>query len=193
LLNIRECCEINLSLSFRCPYPSRNPGHPGPSGPLESTTRGVVPVYVNCRQDYTLLVVYGCISRHLFGYASPSRLLDDIRTGFALLRAEGDGRCRERFFMFDHEICRAWSNGASGWLDDDRTSDRTCCRHQPPRLLALPEAKDESCYVCGRRGCRRGSVRDAMPGWCGSGTEERGCGEPSLRGVGGSPVARDVA
>ena len=32
-----------------------------------------------------------------------------------------------------------------------------------------------------------------MPGWCGSGTEERGCGEPSLRGVGGSPVARDVA
>lgn len=105
----------------------------------------------------------------------------------------GDGRRRERFFMFDHEICRAWSNGASGWLDDDRTSDRTCCRHQPPRLLALPEAKDESCYVCGRRGCRRGSVRDAMPGWCGSGTEERGCGEPSLRGVGGSPVARDVA
>lgn len=53
----------------------------------------------------------------------------------------GDGRRRERFFMFDHEICRAWSNGASGWLDDDRTSDSTCCRHQPPRLHRSPGGK----------------------------------------------------
>jgi len=140
-MNIWECCGINLSLSFWYPHSSRNPGHLDPSGPLESTTRGVVPVYVNCRQDYTLIVVSGCISRHLFGYASPSRLLDDIRTGFALLWAEGDGRRRERFFMFDHEICRAWSNGASVWLDDDRTSDSTCCKHQPPRLHRSPGGK----------------------------------------------------
>jgi len=80
----------------------------------------------------------------------------------------------------------------AGWMTTGRVI-APAADINPRGYIALPEAKDESCHVCGRRRCRWGSVRDAMPGWCGSGTAGRGCGEPSLRGVGGSPVARDVA
>jgi len=50
---------------------------------LKESTKKVVPAYVNCRQDHTLLAVYRSISRHLFGYAPPSRHLGDIREGIA--------------------------------------------------------------------------------------------------------------
>ncbi|MFA5614032.1 MAG: AAA family ATPase [Methanoculleus sp.] len=50
---------------------------------VEKTTGKVVPVYVNCRQNHTLLAVYRCIAGHLLGYTPRSRHLDDIREGIA--------------------------------------------------------------------------------------------------------------
>jgi len=65
----------------------------------------------------------------------------------------------------------------SGWMTTGRVT-APAANINPRDYIALPEAKDESCHVCGR---------EAQVGIC------EGCGEPSLRGVGGSPVARDVA
>ncbi|CCJ37006.1 Cell division control protein 6 [Methanoculleus bourgensis MS2] len=59
---------------------------------VAAETRRVVPVYVNCRQDHTLLAVYRCISRHLSGYAPPSRHLDDVREVIAARLRERDAR-----------------------------------------------------------------------------------------------------
>ena len=59
---------------------------------VAAETRRVVPVYVNCRQDHTLLAVYRCISRHLSGYAPPSRHLDDVREMIAARLRERDAR-----------------------------------------------------------------------------------------------------
>ena len=59
---------------------------------LKESTQEIVPVYVNCRQDHTLLAVYRCISSHLFGYTPPSRHLDDIREGIAARLGEKDAR-----------------------------------------------------------------------------------------------------
>jgi len=59
---------------------------------VAAETRRVVPVYINCRQDHTLLAVYRCISRHLSGYAPPSRHLDDVREMIAARLRERDAR-----------------------------------------------------------------------------------------------------
>jgi len=59
---------------------------------VAAETRRVVPVYINCRQDHTLLAVYRCISRHLSGYAPPSRHLDDVREVIAARLRERDAR-----------------------------------------------------------------------------------------------------
>ena len=57
---------------------------------IEEITRKTIPIYVNCRQNHTLLAVYHSISRDLLGYASPSRHLEDIREGIAAyLRQKG--------------------------------------------------------------------------------------------------------
>ena len=57
---------------------------------VEKATWKVVPVYVNCRQNHTLLAVYRCIAGHLLGYIPPSRHLDDIREGIAARLREMD-------------------------------------------------------------------------------------------------------
>ena len=51
-----------------------------------------IPVYVNCRQNHTLLAVYRCIAKDLLGYASPSRHLDDTREAIAARLGEKDAR-----------------------------------------------------------------------------------------------------
>ncbi len=61
---------------------------------VEKATRKVVPVYVNCRQNHTLLAVYRCIAGRLLGYIPPSRHLDDIREGIAARLREMDAILR---------------------------------------------------------------------------------------------------
>ncbi len=51
-----------------------------------------IPVYVNCRQNHTLLAVYRSIAKDLLGYASPSRHLDDTREAIAARLGEKDAR-----------------------------------------------------------------------------------------------------
>ena len=50
---------------------------------LKETSRRVIPVYINCRQDRTMLAVYQRIAEQLFGHTSPSRHLEDIRDAIA--------------------------------------------------------------------------------------------------------------
>ena len=57
---------------------------------VEEATRTIVPVYVNCRQNHTLLAVYRCIAGRLLGYTPPSRHLDDVREGIAARLRETD-------------------------------------------------------------------------------------------------------
>ena len=57
---------------------------------LTEETGKVLPAYVNCRQNHTLLAVYRCIAGRLLGYTPPSRHLDDVREGIAARLRETD-------------------------------------------------------------------------------------------------------
>ena len=57
---------------------------------LKETSRRVIPVYINCRQDHTMLAVYQRIAEQLFGHTSPSRHLEDIRDAIATRLADAE-------------------------------------------------------------------------------------------------------
>lgn len=57
---------------------------------LKETSRRVIPVYINCRQDHTMLAVYQRIAEQLFGHTSPSRHLEDIRDAIAANLRDAD-------------------------------------------------------------------------------------------------------
>lgn len=75
--------------------------------------------------------------------------------------SDGDGiavRRREQHFTFDNEVYRAWSNGASVWLDDDPDNDSSDGSFQ----------RDDSRW-CQREGGQNEEDFQVTPGYAGTG------------------------
>ena len=88
-------------------------------------------------------------------------------------------RRREQYFTFDHGVYRAWSNGASVWLDDDpddgsdgstfRQNGSTCCQQEIGRSEegSVKDAqeldRDRSMYVPVQQNERTESMGEKAP------------------------------
>jgi hypothetical protein len=89
-------------------------------------------------------------------------------------------RRREQYFTFDHEVYRAWSGGASVWLDDDRDdgsngsrlqqNGSSCCQREVARSgedsgnEGQDPDIDRSMYVHVQQNTRTESMDDETPG-----------------------------